>query len=108
MLRTQAALQGRRPPRLLEIGAPFYQDSQLQVKVYWKKTEGTFARSVCHGLSLSQGWDRPRGSWCGATARSGGQQLPRTLAFVEYLAVLPWARWLHWSGYHLHINRLQV
>ncbi|XP_071076347.1 anosmin-1 [Desmodus rotundus] len=37
--RTQAALQGRRPPRLLEIGAPFYQDSQLQVKVYWKKTE---------------------------------------------------------------------
>lgn len=30
----------RRPPtRLLEIGAPFYQDDQLQVKVYWKKAE---------------------------------------------------------------------
>uniref|UniRef100_A0A9L0S510 Anosmin-1 n=1 Tax=Equus caballus TaxID=9796 RepID=A0A9L0S510_HORSE len=29
----------RRPTRLLEIGAPFYQDNQLQVKVYWKKTE---------------------------------------------------------------------
>ncbi|XP_030057488.1 anosmin-1 [Microcaecilia unicolor] len=30
----------RRPPtRLLEIGAPFYQDGHLQIKVYWKKTE---------------------------------------------------------------------
>ncbi|KAF6089956.1 anosmin 1 [Phyllostomus discolor] len=35
----QAALQGRRPLRPLEIGAPFYQDGRLQVKVYWKKTE---------------------------------------------------------------------
>uniref|UniRef100_A0A8C8S0E6 Anosmin-1 n=1 Tax=Pelusios castaneus TaxID=367368 RepID=A0A8C8S0E6_9SAUR len=33
--------QRRRPARLLEIGAPFYQDNQLQVKVYWKKTEDT-------------------------------------------------------------------
>ncbi|XP_053529417.1 anosmin-1 isoform X2 [Artibeus jamaicensis] len=39
MVRAQTALQGRHPARLLEIGAPFYQDSQLQVKVYWKKTE---------------------------------------------------------------------
>uniref|UniRef100_A0A6I8MYM3 Anosmin-1 n=1 Tax=Ornithorhynchus anatinus TaxID=9258 RepID=A0A6I8MYM3_ORNAN len=31
----------RTPTRLLEIGAPFYQDNQLQVKVYWKKTEDT-------------------------------------------------------------------
>ncbi|XP_074069696.1 anosmin-1 isoform X2 [Macrotis lagotis] len=31
--------QRRRPTRLLEIGAPFYQDNMLQVKVYWKKTE---------------------------------------------------------------------
>ncbi|XP_006892415.1 PREDICTED: anosmin-1-like [Elephantulus edwardii] len=35
----QPPLQRRRPTRLLEIGAPFYQDNQLQVKVYWKKTE---------------------------------------------------------------------
>uniref|UniRef100_A0A8D0GDA3 Anosmin 1 n=1 Tax=Sphenodon punctatus TaxID=8508 RepID=A0A8D0GDA3_SPHPU len=34
--------QRRRPARLLEIGAPFYQDNQLQVKVYWKKTEVFF------------------------------------------------------------------
>lgn len=32
--------KGRRPTRLLEVGVPFYQDEQLQVKVYWKKTEG--------------------------------------------------------------------
>lgn len=31
----------RRTSWLLEIGAPFYQDNQLQVKVYWKKTEDT-------------------------------------------------------------------
>ncbi|KAM8895901.1 anosmin-1 [Lycaon pictus] len=35
----QPPFQRRRPARLLEIGAPFYQDNQLQVKVYWKKTE---------------------------------------------------------------------
>lgn len=34
------SFQGRRPTRLLEVGVPFYQDDQLQVKVYWKKTEG--------------------------------------------------------------------
>lgn len=34
------SFKGRRPARLLEIGVPFYQDDQLQVKVYWKKTEG--------------------------------------------------------------------
>ncbi|XP_038613308.1 anosmin-1 [Tachyglossus aculeatus] len=31
----------RTPTRFLEIGAPFYQDNRLQVKVYWKKTEDT-------------------------------------------------------------------
>ncbi|XP_004867413.1 anosmin-1 isoform X1 [Heterocephalus glaber] len=35
----QPPFQRRRPTRLIEIGAPFYQDNQLQVKVYWKKTE---------------------------------------------------------------------
>ncbi|XP_045146620.1 anosmin-1 [Echinops telfairi] len=35
----QPPLPGRRPARLLEIGSPFCQDSQLQVKVYWKKPE---------------------------------------------------------------------
>ncbi|KAM5197286.1 anosmin-1 isoform 1-T1 [Hipposideros larvatus] len=39
VIETQPPFQRRRPTRLLEIGTPFYQDSQLQVKVYWKKTE---------------------------------------------------------------------
>lgn len=37
----QSPFQRRRPTRLLEIGTPFYQDGRLQVKVYWKKAEGT-------------------------------------------------------------------
>ncbi|XP_054571376.1 anosmin-1 [Eptesicus fuscus] len=32
------APERRRPARLLEIGAPFYQDGRLQAKVYWKRT----------------------------------------------------------------------
>ncbi|XP_020861902.1 anosmin-1 isoform X1 [Phascolarctos cinereus] len=49
--------QRRRPTRLLEIGAPFYQDNMLQVKVYWKKSEDAsvnryhvqwFAESCAH------------------------------------------------------------
>ncbi|NXR83896.1 KALM protein, partial [Pycnonotus jocosus] len=32
------AFQRRKTTRFLKIGAPFYQDNQLQVKVYWKKT----------------------------------------------------------------------
>ncbi|XP_047392835.1 anosmin-1 isoform X2 [Sciurus carolinensis] len=39
VIQIQPPFQRRRPTRPLEIGAPFYQDSQLQVKVYWKKTE---------------------------------------------------------------------
>ncbi|XP_027627341.1 anosmin-1 [Tupaia chinensis] len=35
----QPPFQRRRSTRPLEIGAPFFQDGQLQVKVYWKKTE---------------------------------------------------------------------
>nr|XP_003462738.2 anosmin-1 [Cavia porcellus] len=35
----QPPFQRRQPARPLEIGVPFYQDNQLQVKVYWKKTE---------------------------------------------------------------------
>ncbi|XP_063559352.1 anosmin-1 isoform X2 [Gorilla gorilla gorilla] len=38
-IQTQLPFQRRRPTRPLEVGAPFYQDGQLQVKVYWKKTE---------------------------------------------------------------------
>ncbi|XP_072900101.1 anosmin-1 isoform X1 [Hemitrygon akajei] len=30
---------GKRTMRLIDVGAPFYQDNQLQVKVYWKKME---------------------------------------------------------------------
>nr|XP_023673228.1 anosmin-1 isoform X2 [Paramormyrops kingsleyae] len=29
---------GKRAPAALEVGTPFYQDGQLQVRVYWKKT----------------------------------------------------------------------
>lgn len=32
------AFQRRKTTRFLKIGTPFYQDNQLQVKVYWKKT----------------------------------------------------------------------
>lgn len=32
----------KRTAQMLEIGAPFYQDNQLQVKVYWKKNEGKY------------------------------------------------------------------
>ncbi|XP_055969756.1 anosmin-1 isoform X2 [Sorex fumeus] len=35
----QLPFHARRPSRPLEIGAPFYQDHQLQVKIYWKKAE---------------------------------------------------------------------
>ncbi|XP_075395882.1 anosmin-1-like [Tenrec ecaudatus] len=35
----QPPLPKRRPAQLLEIGSPFCQDNQLQVKVYWKKPE---------------------------------------------------------------------
>lgn len=36
----------KRSRRLLEIGVPFFQDDQLQVKVYWKKTEGS-CKTIC-------------------------------------------------------------
>ncbi|XP_064412850.1 anosmin-1-like [Latimeria chalumnae] len=39
LINTLPSSQGRKHTRLLEIGAPFYQDNQLQVKVYWKKTD---------------------------------------------------------------------
>ncbi|KAM7041360.1 anosmin-1-like [Molossus nigricans] len=38
-VRTPPPVQRRGHRRLLEVGAPFYQDGRLQVKVYWKKTE---------------------------------------------------------------------
>ncbi|KAM6448263.1 anosmin-1 isoform 2-T2 [Liasis olivaceus] len=40
--------KGSRLNRLLEIGVPFYQDEQLQVKVYWKKTEDATSREGYH------------------------------------------------------------
>uniref|UniRef100_A0A8C8RZJ6 Anosmin-1 n=1 Tax=Pelusios castaneus TaxID=367368 RepID=A0A8C8RZJ6_9SAUR len=50
--------QRRRPARLLEIGAPFYQDNQLQVKVYWKKTE---EKKHFTGIILCQNYDFKNG-----------------------------------------------
>ncbi|XP_078218805.1 anosmin-1 isoform X4 [Callithrix jacchus] len=46
-IQTQPPFQRRRPTRPLEVGAPFYQDGQLQVKVYWKKTEDHASASCC-------------------------------------------------------------
>ncbi|XP_042528354.1 anosmin-1, partial [Dipodomys spectabilis] len=37
----QPPVQRSQPAQPLEIGTPFYQDGQLQVKVYWKKPEGS-------------------------------------------------------------------
>ncbi|XP_012585687.1 PREDICTED: anosmin-1 [Condylura cristata] len=42
-------LPPRRPASPLEIGAPFYEDDQLQVKVYWKKTEGERVPGAANG-----------------------------------------------------------
>lgn len=39
----------KRPSGPLEVGTPFYQDSQLQVRVYWKKRGGM--NSVIYSLS---------------------------------------------------------
>lgn len=33
----------RRPSSVLEVGTPFYHDGRLQVRVYWKRTEGPAA-----------------------------------------------------------------
>ncbi|XP_039185682.1 anosmin-1 isoform X2 [Crotalus tigris] len=40
--------KGSRLNHLLEIGVPFFQDDQLQVKVYWKKTEDAISREGYH------------------------------------------------------------
>ncbi|NXD16529.1 KALM protein, partial [Nothocercus nigrocapillus] len=42
--------QRRKPTRFLKIGAPFYQDNQLQVKVYWKKTDTSMNQYQVHWL----------------------------------------------------------
>lgn len=58
----QPPFQRRRPTSLLEMGAPFYQDNQLQAKVYWKKTEG--GQVVC-GSAV--------GATSGVSCKSQGQ-----------------------------------
>lgn len=51
--------QRRKTTRFLKIGAPFYQDNQLQVKVYWKRTGLSnfcftiFLRKKSHKMSQS-------------------------------------------------------
>ncbi|XP_009331691.1 PREDICTED: anosmin-1 [Pygoscelis adeliae] len=42
--------QRRKPTRFLKIGTPFYQDNQLQVKVYWKKTDISMNQFQVHWL----------------------------------------------------------
>uniref|UniRef100_A0A674J6W0 Anosmin-1 n=1 Tax=Terrapene triunguis TaxID=2587831 RepID=A0A674J6W0_9SAUR len=74
--------QRRRPARLLEIGAPFYQDNQLQVKVYWKKTEG-----LLKVLSLSRDYHEPiYPKYRGTTDTQRNAHL---LCFEEQSSVLP-------------------
>ena len=42
---------GKRPAGPLEVGTPFYQDGQLQVRIYWKNRGGTYHIIVaCVGL----------------------------------------------------------
>lgn len=54
------SFQGRRPTRPLEVGVPFYQDDHLQVKVYWKKTEGVWGKySQYHMIIPSCFWYIP-------------------------------------------------
>lgn len=65
-METQPPLQRRRPTRLLEMGTPFYQDGRLQVKVYWKRTEGTHGTwsfvARCRQLGGGQGLGEKPGS----------------------------------------------
>ncbi|NXH20704.1 KALM protein, partial [Bucco capensis] len=42
--------QRRKTTRFLKIGTPFYQDNQLQVKVYWKKTDISMNQFQVHWL----------------------------------------------------------
>ncbi|XP_038028980.2 anosmin-1 isoform X4 [Anas platyrhynchos] len=42
--------QRRKTTRFLKIGAPFYQDNQLQVKVYWKRTDINMNQFQVHWL----------------------------------------------------------
>ncbi|KAL4635723.1 anosmin-1-like isoform X2 [Arapaima gigas] len=38
-LQSISVTPAKRPPSALEVGTPFYQDGQLQVRIYWKKTQ---------------------------------------------------------------------
>lgn len=40
----------KRPSGPLEVGTPFYQDGQLQVRVYWKKRGGELPTVVIYGF----------------------------------------------------------
>ncbi|KPP74873.1 anosmin-1-like [Scleropages formosus] len=40
-IQTARSTSGKRPRGSLEVGSPFYQDGQLQVRVYWKKGADT-------------------------------------------------------------------
>lgn len=42
--------QRRKTTRFLKVGTPFYQDNQLQVKVYWKKTDISMNQFQVHWL----------------------------------------------------------
>lgn len=39
---------GKRPAGPLEVGTPFYQDGQLQVRVYWKNRGGMYHMPVLY------------------------------------------------------------
>lgn len=40
----------KRPSGPLEVGTPFYQDGQLQVRVYWKNRGGTYSTALIYSF----------------------------------------------------------
>uniref|UniRef100_A0A8C7QTZ2 Anosmin 1 n=1 Tax=Oncorhynchus mykiss TaxID=8022 RepID=A0A8C7QTZ2_ONCMY len=62
---------GKRPAGPLEVGTPFYQDGQLQVRIYWKNRGGTYHIIVaCVGLGADP---------------TGSERLMRLLAQENYI-----------------------
>uniref|UniRef100_A0A8C8CIX1 Anosmin-1 n=1 Tax=Oncorhynchus tshawytscha TaxID=74940 RepID=A0A8C8CIX1_ONCTS len=62
---------GKRPAGPLEVGTPFYQDGQLQVRIYWKNRGGTYhIIVVCVGLGADP---------------TGSERLMRLLAQENYI-----------------------
>lgn len=44
----------KRPSGPLEVGTPFYQDGQLQVRIYWKNRGGTLSTVLIYCFVRNQ------------------------------------------------------